>query len=98
MRLGSASASLLAVLAIYDLVATLFFLQSGAVIEVNPLVAGIIESPISTTLFKVTLTGGAIALLLAMRRHRPAQLAAWWACVINTVLLLRWATVTSAIA
>jgi hypothetical protein len=88
---------LLGALAIYDLVATLTLVQSGLVVEVNPIARGFIQSPIATTIFKLGLTGVAIAGLVAMRRHRPAQVAAWWACVINTVLLLRWATVTSTI-
>jgi hypothetical protein len=98
MRRVLQASVLLGALAIYDLVATLTFVQSGLVVEVNPIVEGFIHSPIATTVFKFGLTGMAIALLIAMRRHRPAQVAAWWACVINTVLLLRWATVTSTIA
>jgi hypothetical protein len=88
---------LLSVLAIYDLVATLTLTQAGLVVEVNPLASGFIHNPVTTTIFKLGITGIAIALLVALRRHRPAQVAAWWACVINTVLLLRWATVTSTI-
>jgi len=34
-------------------------------------------------------------MLVVLRRYRLTQLASWWACVLYTVIMLRWATYNS---
>lgn len=89
---------LLAILSVYDLVATVVLVRQGLVFEINPLAEGLIHRPLLATLFKVALTGLGAVLLVSLRRYRVAQVGAWWCCVIYTVLLFRWATVASSLA
>ncbi|MDY0167729.1 MAG: DUF5658 family protein [Thermoguttaceae bacterium] len=64
-------------------------------LELNPLAAGLLASPIAVAAFKITMIAAAACVFLALRRYRFAQIGAWWACAVYTVLTLRWAAVNS---
>jgi len=44
---------------------------------------------------KATIICGSVGLLYFLRHHRQAQTAAWWACLICTLLTFRWLTFNS---
>jgi hypothetical protein len=78
-----------------DLVWTVLVSQAGAMRELNPLGRQLIDDPTLLLGFKALLTLGAIALLVGFRRFRAAQIGAWWACLICTLLTIRWLTLNS---
>jgi hypothetical protein len=41
------------------------------------------------------MTIASCALLVALRKHHRAQVAAWWVCLILTVLTFRWLVLNS---
>lgn len=86
---------LISMLSVYDLVCTLFADGLGGLWELNPLAGSLLSSRISIVTFKLVTTAGAATVLYITRHHRFAQLAAWWAGVLYTILILRWATFNS---
>jgi hypothetical protein len=64
----------------------------GGLWELNPFASPIIHDNYGIIAFKLSLTFGAAVLFLVARRHRLAQVGSWWAGVLYTVLILRWAT------
>jgi len=86
---------LVGLLSLLDLAQTIMTSQAGQMREVNPFGNSLIHSPALLSLFKIGATGLSIGLLFALRKYRRAQVAAWWACLILTVLALRWLTFNS---
>jgi hypothetical protein len=86
---------LVGLLSLLDLAWTIMAAQSGQMRELNPFGSKLIESPSLLALFKITATGMAIGLLFSLRKYRRAQVAAWWACLILTILAFRWLTFNS---
>jgi uncharacterized protein DUF5658 len=86
---------LVAVLSSLDLVWTVLAAQAGQMRELNPLGSHLIEDPRSLMGFKVGITFPSIAVLWLLRRYKRAQVAAWWICLILTVLAFRWLTFNS---
>ena len=86
---------LVGLLSLFDLAWTIMASQAGQMRELNPIGSTLVESPLLLTLFKVGATGMTIGLLFALRKYRRAQLATWWACLILTVLTLRWVAFSS---
>jgi len=86
---------LIALLSLLDLAWTIIAWQSNHMRELNPLGNHLIESPALLALFKIGVTGMSIGLLFALRKYRRAQVAAWWACLILTILAFRWLTLNS---
>ena len=84
-----------AVLSALDLIWTILASQAGRMREMNPFGSGLIEDPLLLIAFKVGMIGAAIAMLFVLRRHRQAQVGAWWACLICTLLTVRWLTFNS---
>ena len=82
-------------LSIIDLVWTLAASQAGTMRELNPLGQSFIEDPFLLILFKATVTSLSIGLLYALHRFPIAQRAAWWCCLILTLLTARWLTFQS---
>jgi len=83
---------LFAVLNMYDLTCTVFANNMGSLWELNPFASPIIHDNSGIIIFKLSLTFGVAILFLVARRHRLAQIGSWWAGVVYTVLILRWAT------
>jgi hypothetical protein len=81
-----------------DLAWTILAHQAGQMIEVNPLGSQFINDPWRLIAFKVGATGIAVGLLLALRKYCRAQLAAWWICLVLTLLTARWLMMGSLIA
>jgi hypothetical protein len=86
---------LIVVLNVYDLLCTLCASSAGGLWELNPFVHEIVDNMAMIITFKIALTVGAAILLLVMRHHRLAQIGSWWASVLYTVLMVRWATFNS---
>ena len=84
------SVALVIVLSMLDLVWTILGHQSGQMQELNPFGSRLIENPQLLIAFKTTATLVSCGLLLALRRHHIARKAAWWACLVLTVLTFRW--------
>lgn len=78
-----------------DLAWTLLVSQAGEMREINPIGGRLIDRPEQLILFKAVMTTLAIGLLFRLRRYRRAQLAAWWSCLVLTLLTVRWLTFNS---
>jgi hypothetical protein len=86
---------LILVLSGLDLVWTILVSSAGVMRELNPLGQRFIEDPAQLIGFKALLTLAAIGLLFGLRRFHAAQVGAWWACLICTLLIVRWLTFNS---
>ena len=89
------SIALVLALSALDFAWTLLSSQAGQMRELNPLARGLIDQPMHLLAFKLTLTTSAIGIILLLRRYRPAQVGAWWACLICTLLTVRWLVLDS---
>ncbi len=78
------------VLSGFDLIWTLVASQAGQMREMNPLGSRLIENPGYLVGFKVAATLLGCGVLYAMRYHPRARKAAWWMCLVMTVLTFRW--------
>jgi hypothetical protein len=78
-----------------DLTWTLLASQAGQMQELNPLGSQLIHDPWLLAAFKIGMTIASCALLVALRKHHRAQVAAWWVCLILTVLTFRWLVLNS---
>ena len=85
-------------LSLLDLVWTLLVSQAGTMRELNPVGGRLIDDPVKLVAFKVAMTGLAAGLIFKLRYYRRAQLASWWACLILTLLIVRWLTFNSMLA
>jgi hypothetical protein len=92
------SLALVMVLSALDLIWTLLVSRAGDMKELNPLGAAVIDDPLALIALKTTATALAVALLFGLRQHRVAQQGAWWACLICTLLTVRWLTFNSMFA
>lgn len=97
-RAVTRSLALVAALSALDLIWTLIVSRAGDMKELNPLGAVLIDDPFALIAMKTVATLTAIALLFALRQHRVAQQGAWWACLICTLLTVRWLTFNSMFA
>ncbi|MFW6164439.1 MAG: DUF5658 family protein [Planctomycetota bacterium] len=94
-RLVLLCAGLLVVLNGFDLAVTLVARGSESFLEVNPLVASFLDNAGAVVAFKLGLVLPCVGVLLALRRRRVAQLAAWWTCLVYALVAVRWAVYTS---
>lgn len=94
-RAVTRSLALVAALSALDLVWTLLVSRAGDMKELNPLGATLIDDPFSLIALKTIATSISVTLLFTLRQHRVAQQGAWWACLICTLLTVRWLTFTS---
>lgn len=85
-----------ALLSVGDLTLTILASQAGQMREMNPLGSHLIHDPRHLFGFKVGATLPALGLLWLLRRHKRAQIAAWWICLILVIVTFRWLTVNSA--
>lgn len=86
---------LLCLLGGLDFLLTLAAQQAGGFLELNPLGAKLIESPILLCTFKMTVFAAACVILILLRRYRGAQIASWWLCLVCTIVTFRWLTYNS---
>lgn len=89
------SVVLLVLLGLFDLGCTLVAEQAGGFTELNPLAGNLVSNPMLLVGFKLTTLLSACIILYALRRYRGAQVAAWWMCLLCTVLTFRWLTYNS---
>lgn len=98
LQVVTRSLGLVVALSALDLVWTLLASQAGSMREINPVGGRLIHDPAMLILFKVTMTALAAGLIFKLRHYRRAQLASWWACLILTLLTVRWLTFSSMLA
>ncbi|MBL6707498.1 MAG: hypothetical protein ISQ06_15410 [Planctomycetaceae bacterium] len=98
MKIVTRSLILVVVLSLLDLIWTLMASQAGTMRELNPVGGRLIDNPATLIFFKVAMTGLAAGLIFKLRYYRRAQLASWWACLILTLLTVRWLTFNSMLA
>jgi hypothetical protein len=94
LRVLSYSLVLVILFSAIDLTWTILAYQAGEMLELNPLGSRLIDDPLSLLAFKGGATGMGVGLLYSLRRYRKAQLAAWWVCLICTLVTARWLTVS----
>jgi len=92
------SLGLVAAFSTLDLIWTVLTHSAGVMRETNPIAASLADQPVELAAFKIVLTAFAVGTIARLWRHRTAQVAAWWACLILTLLTARWLTVNSALA
>ena len=78
-----------------DLTWSILAYQAGEMLEMNPLGSHLIDDPLRLIAFKVGATGVSVGLLFYLRKYCKAQLAAWWICLILTLLTARWLMLSS---
>lgn len=78
-----------------DVIWTILISRTGAMKELNPLGSALIEDPFLLVAFKAATTFGAVGILLSLRHHTVARAGSWWACLICTLLMMRWLTFNS---
>ena len=89
---------LIAAFSVLDLIWTLLASSANALTELNPIGSQLIHNPIGLLAFKTLVTVGVIGILFVLRGHRVAQRGAWWACLICTLVTVRWLTFNSMFA
>ena len=82
--------TLIVAFSVLDLFWTILASHDNSMRELNPIGRHLIASPMLLVCFKTLTTGVAVAILLLMRRHRRVHLAAWWLCLLLTMLTARW--------
>lgn len=83
------------VLSALDLLWTILAIRTGNMREMNPLGSQFVDDPLSMTLFKASSTAMAVCLLYILRHHLLARKAAWWVCLVCTLVAARWVTFNS---
>jgi hypothetical protein len=66
--------------------------------ELNPIGSHLIGNPRHLAGFKIGITLPSLLLLWLLRKHKRAQAAAWWLCLILTFVTLRWLTMSPLMA
>jgi len=84
-------------LSVLDLVWTILATSASStgVTELNPIGKELIRDPRNLAGFKVSVTFACLALLWLMRKHKRAQIAAWWLCLVLTLVTCRWLLIDS---
>jgi hypothetical protein len=92
------SLALVVVYSALDLTWTILAYQAGQMLELNPLGSRLIGDPLKLIAFKMGATAVSVGLLFYLRKYCKAQLAAWWICLILTLLTGRWLMMSSMFA
>lgn len=95
VKMVSRSLGLVVILSSLDLFWTIMASQSGKMIELNPIGSKLLHDPMQLIAAKAAVICFSVGLLYFLRHHRQAQTAAWWACLICTLLTFRWLTFNS---
>ena len=78
-----------------DVTWTILAAQANQMLELNPIGSHLINEPRHLVGFKFGIMLPVVGLLWLLRKHKRAQVAAWWACLILTILACRWLMLTS---
>ena len=81
---------LMAGMSAVDLAWTILASQAGTMREVNPMAAGLIDSPMALAVFKVVATSLGFGLLYALRTQKRGQEVTWWMCLVCVLVTFRW--------
>jgi hypothetical protein len=84
-----------AAFSVFDLVWTILMANAKEILELNPIGTHLIQDPRQLAGFKVSITFACLAIIWLLRRHKRAQVAAWWICLVLTLLTCRWLLATS---
>jgi hypothetical protein len=84
-----------AALSLLDLAWTLVTVRTDDTRELNPIGSQLIHDPLRLAAFKVGMTFSCLALIWVLRRHKRAQIAAWWICLVLTLVTCRWLMVNA---
>ncbi len=84
-----------AVFSSIDLILTILGANADQIRELNPIGQLWIEDPRHLAGFKVAVTFSCLALLWLLRKYKRAQIAAWWICLVLTLVTCRWVLMTS---
>ena len=75
--------------------ATLLTDPHGGFTELNPIAGLFVKTPLALSGFKLVATGVAVGILWYRRIYVGAQKAAWWLCLVLTLVTIRWVTIQS---
>jgi hypothetical protein len=81
---------IIAVLSSVDLIWTISASSAGVMREINPLASHLVQDPVRLACFKVLVTGTSIGILFVLHQRQFASVAAWWCCLLLTLLTARW--------
>lgn len=92
MKLVTRCGGLIVLLGLFDLVCTLMAFHTGMFRELNPVASQLGSSPLTIIAFKVAAMTAGVGLLWRLRQYSGAQTAAWWMCLVCTLVAFRWLT------
>ncbi len=87
--------TLIVAFSVLDLIWTMLASHDGSMRELNPIGKHLISDPILLACFKACTTGVAVGILIYLRSHPRVHLAAWWLCLLLTLMTARWLVFTS---
>jgi hypothetical protein len=87
-----------AAFSLLDLTWTVLAANAGQMQELNPIGSHLVENPRHLIGFKVGITLPSLALIWLLRKHKRAQAAAWWLCLVLTFVTLRWLMISPLMA
>ncbi|MBI1310536.1 hypothetical protein GC176_04445 [bacterium] len=92
LKLVTRCGGLILLLGLFDLACTLMAFHTGMFRELNPVAAQLSSSPLLIIGFKVAAMLTGVGLLWRLRQYAGAQTAAWWMCLVCTLVVFRWLT------
>lgn len=92
MKLVARCGGLIVLLGLFDLVCTLMAIHTGMFRELNPVASQLTSSPLTMVCLKFASLTVGVGLLWRLRQYSGAQTAAWWMCLVCTLVVFRWLT------
>ncbi len=92
MKLVARCGGLIVLLGLFDLVCTLLAIHTGMFRELNPVASQLTSSPLTMVFLKFASLTIGVGLLWRLRQYSGAQTAAWWMCLVCTLVVFRWLT------
>jgi hypothetical protein len=80
----------LCVLHAADLVLTQHYADCVHFLEANVVAAQVVHSPLALTLYKVIMFGSGVSILYLARKHRQAEVGAYFLLAVSIGLMLWW--------
>jgi hypothetical protein len=84
-----------AAFSLLDLAWTIVTVNTNDTRELNPIGSQLIHDPLRLAQFKVGITFACLALIWVLRKQKRAQIAAWWICLVLTLVTCRWLMVNA---